>query len=409
MRAWAILLAAGTGSRMGEATNGVAKQFIMWKNAPLYWHSALTYSRAARIAGLVFVFAPENLEAETARLRTLYAAHDLGLPWKVVAGGALRQDSVRNGLAALAPHTADAAYVLIHDTARPFATPTLVNRVLDGLGAGACGVIPGIAVTDTIKVVHEGRVAATPERAGLRAVQTPQGFHAPTLAAAHERAVAEGWVVTDDAALLERCGEPVLVVEGEPGNHKMTNPEDMDMLHPHTPEPCVPRVGFGYDVHRFAGKDAASPRPMRLGGVSLPHGPMVLAHSDGDVLLHALADALLGCCAGGDIGRIFPDTDPACEGMHSAVIVEEALSRLHAQNMRLVHTDLTVITQTPKIAPHAEEIRRNVARLLRLPLPSVNLKATTEEGLGFTGAKEGIKAVAVTTAIHCNNTKAMAD
>jgi 2-C-methyl-D-erythritol 4-phosphate cytidylyltransferase/2-C-methyl-D-erythritol 2,4-cyclodiphosphate synthase len=412
MRAWALILAAGEGSRMLPATGGVPKQFLPYRGFPLYWHCALTFCRCARIAGLVFVFPESCLERECARLRELDAAQPLALPWIVAPGGALRQDSVRRGLRALQGED-QAHHVLIHDTARPFASAALVNRVLDGLAAGACGVIPGIPVTDTIKIVRGDLVEATPERNLLRAVQTPQGFRLAPLAAAHRRAQDEGWVVTDDASLLERCGHPVLVVDGEAENRKITHPGDLAMLRPQTGDPQTddktPRVGFGYDVHRYAQQDAgknarpkasadAQPaRPLRLGGVLVPHAPEVLAHSDGDVLLHALADALLGCCGEGDIGLIFPDHDPACANLNSAVIVAEALDRLRRHDLAIIHADLTIIAEIPKVAPHREDIRRNLARLLDLDAGRVNVKATTEEGLGFTGAREGIKAVAVVT------------
>jgi len=405
MRAWGIILAAGTGSRLAEATGGTAKQFVIWNGLPLFWHSARTFARVARMAGLVFVFPPDDLDEASDRVRNLDACVPLGLPWKAVAGGPLRQDSVRNGLNALPsdPENNDAGMVLIHDAARPFASPALLNRVLDALASDKPGeepgVIPGLPVTDTIKIVVDGHVASTPGRSTLRAVQTPQGFAVPVLRKAHERAVAEGWEVTDDAALLERCGIPVLVVEGEPGNIKITTPEDLAMLQPAAPSP-PPRTGFGYDVHRYVPEGTPKARPMRLGGVAIPGAPCVQAHSDGDVLLHALADALLACCAEGDIGRLFPDTDAACEGINSAVIVDAALERVLACGLRLSFADLTIIAQTPKVAPHWMPIRANVARLLRMDVARVSLKATTEEGLGFTGNKEGVKAVAVITALE---------
>ena len=393
MRAWAIILAAGEGQRLSKATGGVPKQFLLWKGAPLYWHAAKLFSRCARIAGLVFVFPADSLATETARLQSLDNG-SLGVPWQAVAGGARRQDSVRHGLAAVRSET-----VLIHDTARPFATPELVNRVLDALAGAtqdAPGVIPGIVVTDTIKIIRNNLVEATPDRTALRAVQTPQGFRTEVLTAAHARAQAEGWTVTDDAALLELCGHAVRVVEGEPGNLKITHPEDLQMLF-REPAAGLPSVGFGYDVHKYG----ENGRPMRLGGVAIPNAPGVLAHSDGDVLLHALADALLGCCGEGDIGGLFPDTDPAWDNVNSAVIVDAALERLRGHGMELAQADLTVIAQTPKVSPFREEIRRNIARLLGLAPARVNVKATTEEGLGFTGAKQGIKAVAVATAVRC--------
>jgi 2-C-methyl-D-erythritol 4-phosphate cytidylyltransferase/2-C-methyl-D-erythritol 2,4-cyclodiphosphate synthase len=256
--------------------------------------------------------------------------------------------------------------------------------------------------------VCDGLVTATPDRNRMRAAQTPQGFRADALREAHRRALAAGWAATDDATMLERCGIPVRVVPGEAANRKITRPEDLDMLR----EPVVsspPRVGFGYDVHRYVDAAQAGARPLRLGGVPIPGAPMVQAHSDGDVLLHALADALLACCAGNVIGRLFPEDDPACAGINSAIIVDEALQRLYAAGLRPAHADATVIAQTPRIAPHSPEIRRNLMRLLALDEHGVSLKATTEEGLGFTGNREGLKAVVVVTAVSCASTKDMAD
>ena len=387
---WALLLAAGAGTRLAAVT-GQPKQFLSYQNAPLYWHSALTFSRVAPVGGLVFVFPAERLEEEKERLRNLDKTHVLGLPWLAVAGGERRQDSVRLGLNALPPGV---QHVLVHDTARPFATAALVARVCEALQAGACGVIPGLAVTDTIKVVEKGLVSHTPHRASLVAVQTPQGFEAALLRAAHARAEAQRWDVTDDAALLERCGHPVCVVEGEARNVKLTHPEDLRMLEKAAPPP-VPCTGFGYDVHRFG-----PGRPLKLGGVPMPGGLEVVAHSDGDVLLHALMDAILGCAGAGDIGQHFPDSAAAFDNADSAVLLDEVLRLAAHKGLTLVHVDVTVITQKPKIAPQRQAIHNQLVRLLGLLPEQVNVKATTEEGLGFTGAGEGIKAAAVVTALR---------
>ena len=403
---WTVLLAAGQGTRLAESTGGLAKQFLEWKGAPLYWESARVFARCARMRGLIFVFPEACLEAERARVERLTRACPLGLPWKAVAGGALRQDSVRQGLAVV-PEPCKT--VLVHDAARPFASPALVNRILDGLregtesGAAAC--IPGVPVVDTVKVVEAGFVVSTPDRRQLVAVQTPQGFRLDRLRVAHERAEREGWLVTDDAGLLELCGERVLVVEGEPENRKITTSEDLAMLQDMARK--TPCVGYGYDVHKYAdGKEAKQPaRPMRLGGILIPDAPEVLAHSDGDVLLHALMDALLGCTGGGDIGTFFPDSDPSFDNASSAVLLDTVLEQLRRAEAALTHVDMTVIAQIPKVGPHRETIRKNVARLLGLDLDAVNVKATTEEGLGFTGERLGIKAVVVVAGLRRNVAK----
>ncbi|MEF2230994.1 MAG: 2-C-methyl-D-erythritol 4-phosphate cytidylyltransferase [Pseudodesulfovibrio sp.] len=388
---WAVILAAGSGARLAEAAGGVRKQFLEFRGAPLFWHSARTFSRVAGLRGLVFVFPPDLAGEMEKRVREYDRGENLGLKWAVCAGGERRQDSVRSGLSLL---PADCDGVLVHDSARPFASARLVAELIDALNRGARAAIPAIAVTDTVKRVVGGVVAQTPDRAELRAAQTPQAFETGLLREAHERAEAEGWQVTDDAGMVERLAE-VAVIPGEPGNVKITTPEDLARLR--EPRATVPCVGWGYDVHRFGGE---GDRPLRLGGVPIPGGPTIVAHSDGDVLLHALADAVLGTFGGRDIGAHFPDADPKFSGMDSGVLLREVLCKAEAAGVRVVHADLTVIAQVPRLAPHADQIARNVRHLLGLGPHQVNFKATTEEGLGFTGGKLGIKAVAAITALR---------
>jgi 2-C-methyl-D-erythritol 4-phosphate cytidylyltransferase/2-C-methyl-D-erythritol 2,4-cyclodiphosphate synthase len=377
------------------AHTGEGKQFLLWQGLPLYWHCALAFAHTARICGIVFIFPAERLAEEQKRINALCASHPINLPWRAAAGGATRQESVFNGLSALSASERQ-NLVIVHDAVRPFVTSALINRILDALADGHPAVIPGIPVTDTIKTIANGRVVSTPDRDGLIAVQTPQGFSGSLLMQAHAQAT-PGIPATDDAALMERIGCPVLVVEGEAQNRKITFPEDLSMLDSTGLTVCVPCTGIGYDVHRFV-EAGPNSRPLRLGGVNIPTGPHVAAHSDGDVLLHALADALLGCCAQGDTGRIFPDTDARFENMDSAVILDEALTRFHNAKLALEHVDIVLVAQIPKIAPYRDEIRKNLQRLLSLSADRVNVKATTEEGLGFTGEKKGIKATALVTA-----------
>ncbi|MDR0467010.1 MAG: 2-C-methyl-D-erythritol 4-phosphate cytidylyltransferase [Deltaproteobacteria bacterium] len=401
VRPWAIVLAAGSGSRMAAAGLARPKQFLEYQGLPLYWHGAAMFSRCARVAGVIFVFPEDRLAEEELRIRQLdgqtpragaafpNVPTSLGLPWKAVAGGPLRQDSVFNALKAL---PANCEFVLLHDAARPFASAGLIGRLIDALEQGPAGVVPGLPVTDTMKHALNGKVVATLDRENLYAVQTPQAFRLDALRAAHESARAEGWTATDDAALLERLGHEVHIIPGEAANRKITLPEDVNLLRPPQPFMCV---GYGYDVHRYG-----SGRPMRLGGVSIPDAPEVLAHSDGDALLHALMDAILGCACLGDIGRLFPDDDPKLENIHSAILLDETLRIAAAAGVELMQADCTIIAQIPRIAPHSQAIRRNLSRLLGLDERRVNVKATTEEGLGFTGAREGIKAVALVGALR---------
>lgn len=387
---WALILAAGQGRRLSAATAGCAKQFLEWRGAPLYWHAARALSRSAAVAGLVFVF-PENQYAQAEeQLRALCRGEDPGLPCLAVAGGGQRQDSVRLGLAAI---PAGVRFVLVHDGARPFLSPALARGVCEALRGGAQAVVPALPVTDTIKLVEDGVVTATLPRERLAAVQTPQGFDLALLRQSHQYALGRNLIVTDDAALIEALDHTVRIIPGEATNVKITYPDDLALLQA-PPIPLRPRVGMGYDVHRYG-----AGHPLKLGGVLIPGAPEVLAHSDGDVLLHALMDALLGCAGLGDIGCHFPDADARFEGISSAILLDQVLEMTRAAGLTLEHADLTIVAQTPRLAPFREEIRRNLCRLLGLPKEQVNLKASTEEGLGFTGRVEGIKAYAVVSAL----------
>ena len=403
MNVWIILLAAGSGSRLASAGQGVRKQFLLADGEPLFWKSAKAFSRVAGVSGVVFVFPKDELECQAENAAVLDQAAPLGLQWSVVSGGARRQDSLENGLAALTGLTRDCTHVLVHDAARCFVTPEIAVRVLDALRAGAKAVIPAIPVKDTIKEVSaDAVVTATPDRSRLMAVQTPQGVELGVLLQGIEKARRENLTVTDDAGLAETLGLPVHVVAGSEDNVKITTPEDLRLLSTPPAQMLIPRVGFGYDVHRYANRDTpedAQARPMVLGCAPIPGAPRVIAHSDGDVLLHALADAMLGCLGQGDIGQHFPDSDPSYSGVASSILVSEILARFAPAGLTLVHVDLTVVAQVPRIGPHREHIRRNVAGLLGLPPERVNVKATTEEKLGFTGNKLGIKAYATATAV----------
>ncbi len=396
IRPWVIIVAAGEGRRLCAHTGGVPKQFLLHEGAPLYWHTAQAFRHCARISGMVFVFPANYLEEERARVKRLNSACALGIEWHCVAGGERRQDSVRHGLAAV---PVSCEHVLVHDAARPFVSAALVQRVIAALEAGDVGVVPALPVVDTIKDVQDGVVISTLERARLYAVQTPQGFVRGALSRAHEQALRELWDVTDDASLFERSGSCVRVVAGEACNVKITHAEDMALLHGQTPVAVGYRTGFGYDVHRFVARESADvvSRPLRLGGVLMDGALFVAAHSDGDVLLHALMDAILGCCGAGDIGLHFPDTSAKFDNADSAVLLQEVLHLLRQKSFRLTHVDVTIITQKPKVNPQRKAIVKNLAHLLHLPLECINVKATTEEGLGFTGSGAGIKVVALAT------------
>lgn len=388
--AWAIILAAGSGSRMGKVET--PKQFLIWRGRPLYWHGARAFARSACVDGIVFVFPEAYVEVERERLQEMAKRDSLGLPFFAVAGGHTRQASSANGLAAV-PRAAK--LTLVHDAARPFVQPELIRAVCGAISAETPCVVPAVPVADTIRLLApEGDVAerALP-RARLAACQTPQGFWAETLREAQRKCAHLN--VTDDAAMLEALGWPAHIISGDPQNCKITLPRDLQLLERENTQP-LPCSGFGYDVHRFG----EGGRELRIGGVLVPSALRVIAHSDGDVLLHALMDALLGMAALGDIGMHFPDNDAQYEGIASVILLDSVMELLRGREIRLCHVDLTVVAQKPKLAPYAQAIRANVSQLLGLAEDCVNFKATTEEKLGFTGKCEGIKAYALASGLR---------
>ena len=298
----------------------------------------------------------------------------------ICAGGGTRDETVRRALA----HVPDGGLTAVHDAARPFASPELLARVY-AAAAEHGAAIPAEPVRDTIHTVRDGFLTGTPARETLSAAQTPQIFRTELLRRALERSAAEGRHDTDDAGAVLAAGGTVASVEGEEGNLKLTTPGDLR-------RGGIPpfRIGHGYDVHRLV-----EGRRLILGGVGIPFEKGLLGHSDADVLVHAAADSLLGAAALGDIGRHFPDSDPAYEGISSLILLRRVGELLRERGWRPVNLDVTVCCQRPKLAPHVGAMRANLARALEIPAESVSVKATTEEGLGFTGRGEGISASAV--------------
>jgi 2-C-methyl-D-erythritol 4-phosphate cytidylyltransferase/2-C-methyl-D-erythritol 2,4-cyclodiphosphate synthase len=300
--------------------------------------------------------------------------------------------SVRAGLEALAADPPD--IVLIHDAARPFVTPALISRAIEAAGRTGAAV-PAIPVTDTIKQVDaNGCVEATPERAKLRIAQTPQAFQYELILDAHRRAAREGRDdFTDDAALAEWAGLTVATFEGDVANMKMTTPEDFVREESRLGALLGDiRTGTGYDVHAFGDGDH-----VWLCGLKVPHNRGFLAHSDGDVGLHALVDAILGALADGDIGSHFPPTDPQWKGAASDKFLKYAIERVTARGGRIANLEVTMICERPKIGPLREAMRAKIAEITGVPLSRIAVKATTSERLGFTGREEGIAATACAT------------
>lgn len=299
----------------------------------------------------------------------------------VVVGAASRAGSVRCGLAAV---PADADVVIVHDAARPLAGPALFRAAVDAVRAGAAGAVCAVPLADTLKRVEGTVVAATVDRAGLWAVQTPQAFRADALRAAH----AGGGEATDDAGLVEALGERVVVVPGDPANLKLTGPADLVIAEALAGAPPV-RVGQGYDVHALSDDPA---RPLVLGGVTFEGAPGLAGHSDADVVAHAVADALLGAAGLGDLGLHFPDTDPAWSGADSLVLLAEVVRRLAGAGWRPANADCTVVLERPRLAPHRAVMEARLGAVLDAP---VSVKAATPEGLGALGRGEGIACSAV--------------
>ncbi len=389
MNIWVILLAAGSGKRLESFLGGKKKQFLFFKKRPLFWHSALTFSRIPPIKGIVFVLPPSEIEKWRGEISSLASQDCFMVPYRIVPGGEERQISVKKGLEALPD---ECTHVLVHDSVRIFVKPSLVKRIIDALERGEGAVIPAIGVTDTIKFLNKDKII-TLDRKKLRAVQTPQGFEKDLLCRAHERAREHKVIATDDASLVEEMGIDITLVEGDVDNIKITHGKDLRLLQESSSmsRQCI---GFGYDVHRY-GNEEDGGRKMRLGGVEIPKSPLILAHSDGDVLVHALIDALLGCMGIGDIGDLFPDTDPNYEGINSLILLAEVIEKLQKESIELDHVDITVVCETPKISPYKAHIKKNLSRLLHLSPSQLNVKATTEERMGFTGEKRGIKVYCV--------------
>ncbi len=375
---FALVLAAGRGTRFGGT---LPKQYLPLGGSSVLRHAVEAFARHPRVDGVLVTIRPEDREAYDRALAGL----DLLPP---VAGGAERQDSVRLGLEALAPHRPK--LVLIHDGARPFPDTRLIDRVLDALDR-APAAIPGLPLGDTIKRVSGETITGTIDRTGLWRVQTPQGFHFDAILEAHRRVA--GQALTDDAAVAEAAGIAPLVVAGGEANLKVTTTDDLNAA-----ERLIAarqgdvRVGQGFDVHPFGPGDG-----LMVCGVWLPHDAGVVGHSDADVGLHALTDAVLGAIGAGDIGMHFPPSDPQWKGASSDRFLAHAVGLVRAKGGGVAALDVTIICERPRIGPHRAAMVERIAAIAGVAPDRVSVKATTTERLGFTGRGEGIAAQAVAT------------
>jgi 2-C-methyl-D-erythritol 4-phosphate cytidylyltransferase/2-C-methyl-D-erythritol 2,4-cyclodiphosphate synthase len=369
----ALLMAAGTGQRFGAPQ---PKQYLPLLGRPVIRHAA----EALLAEGLVDRLLPVVAPGEEARVAAMLE----GLPaLPPVQGGATRAESVRAGLEALAIDPP--AIVLVHDAARPVIPPGTIAALRDAL-AQVPGAIPAQPVTDTLKRGAAARILETVPREGLFRAQTPQAFRFDALLAAH-RAGDGG--ATDDAALLEAGGLPVALVPGGEANIKITWPEDLARVEAILSARLVPRMGTGFDVHRLV-----PDRPLVLCGIKVPHPLGLSGHSDADVGIHALCDAIYGALAEGDIGRWFPPSEAQWKDADSARFLRHAAGRIAARGGVLANADVTLICESPKITPHAPAMRARLADLLGVAVGAISVKATTTERLGFPGRGEGIAAQA---------------
>ena len=384
MQSAVIIVAAGRGTRAGG--DGPAKQYRPLAGRTVLERTLGIFGAHPKIGPIVTVIHGQDRELYDQASATLKGR--LEAP---VIGGATRQDSVRAGLEAVGPAAPDS--VLIHDAVRPFVTGEIIDRVLGALGS-AEGALPAVSLADTLKRAEDGHVVETLKRDNLWRAQTPQGFRYDKICQAHDAARSQGKAdFTDDAQVAEWHGLDVVVVEGAASNIKLTTAEDFAIA-----ERLLSggggaggewRVGHGADTHRLEPGDH-----LMLCGVRVPHDQTLAGHSDADVGLHALTDALLGAIGEGDIGVHFPPSDPKWRGAASDAFLEDAAERIKSRGGRIANVDVTLICEAPRIGPHREAMRQRIAEILNLAPDRVSVKATTTEGLGYTGRAEGIAAQA---------------
>ena len=367
----AVILCGGSGSRMGTRES---KTLLPLQGVPAVIRCAKVFMDTCD--HMILVVRPD----EEQLFRDLFDRHHIPLH-AVVHGGSTRQESVKNALHALPD---PCTQVLIHDGARALVTKDVVLRVIDSVNQHGNGV-PAVPVKDTVKEAYDCIVRRTVDRSCLYAMQTPQGFDAALLLRAHREAACD---CTDDAALLESLSIPVHLVDGDPLNFKLTTPEDYQMAK--ALFPAYPRIGSGFDAHRLV-----EGRKLILCGVDVPYEKGLLGHSDADVALHALTDAMLGAAAMGDIGKLFPDNDIKYKGISSLLLLKEAYKRIREKGFVLGNCDVTIVAQKPKLAAFIPDMRKNIASALDADIDQVSVKATTTEKMGYEGTGEGISAQSV--------------
>lgn len=385
MSVWGIILAAGKGERAGLGHN---KVFYEINDRSVLNRCLDAFARSEMFDGLILVISRSDEE----RYQALAGREGRStLVKKVVYGGSSRRESVYNGLMALPE---DAEIVAVHDAARPFVNREIIGATIESAKQNGSGVI-STPVVDTIKQIDENGIVHTPARSSLRAVQTPQTFNVKKLLEVHRRAREDNLPVTDDAMLFEHYYGNVCLVtaDGAEENQKLTTRADFDALQEH--HMPVMRIGQGYDAHRLV-----EGRKLILCGVDVPHTLGLDGHSDADVAVHALMDAILGALAEGDIGRLFPDNDPQFKGISSMILLDHVMKRVHNRGYKVANADITIVAQKPKLMPFMAQMKENMAVGMGIPTECVNVKATTTERMGFEGEQLGISSQAVVLLIH---------
>ena len=376
MTVTALIVAAGSGSRMGGE---MPKQYRLIAGKAVLAHAVDALASHPRVDAVRIVIGEGQQNAASDSL----AGRDVG---ELIVGGATRQESVRRGLEALAAECAP-ELVLIHDAARPFCPLEVIDRLLKALATNSAAV-PALPAVDTLMRVNGKHLGDTVDRTHFNRIQTPQAFHFERILEAHRAKASESF--TDDATLARAALVGVVRVEGDEALNKLTLVGDFTRAEERLRSRLVTRTGMGFDVHAFAGEG-----PIMMGGIEVPHEKGLAGHSDADVVLHAITDALLGAAGEGDIGQHFPPSDPQWKGASSDRFLLHAAGLIRKGGGVIDHVDCTVICEEPKVGPHRAAMRSNVAGLLGLPVSAVSIKATTTERLGFTGRREGIAAQAV--------------
>jgi 2-C-methyl-D-erythritol 4-phosphate cytidylyltransferase / 2-C-methyl-D-erythritol 2,4-cyclodiphosphate synthase len=389
IKAAAVVAAGGAGIRMNS---GIPKQFLPIMEKPVLLRTVENLAGIEEVTHIIVALPPEHISTATAMLQSITRVEV-----QCVAGGVNRQDSVQRGVVHVHP---DTDVIMVHDAVRPFCDRDMIMRVLDAAWKKGAAV-PGLPATDTIqRISRTGRILATPPREELFAIQTPQAFHADILRSSLDRAMKEGFLGTDESSIVRWAGYPVMMVPGSPDNIKITRPLDLEIAElllskrqnrsdEKVGEPRL-RIGQGIDYHRLV-----EGRKFILGGVEIPFEKGLEGHSDADALLHAICDALLGAAALGDIGKHFPDTDPAHHGRSSIEFLREVHSKIEVEGWTIQNIDATLLVQRPRLAPHMQAMRENIADSLGLRIDEVSIKATTTEGMNAEGRGEGVSAQAI--------------